>query len=84
MEIERFHAALLGAVGGVGSYGDQWARTGARYRSFFQTLDRRDLQEETRRRLEYQTGLESGFRGSIFLLEATAVLDLMRDAFFRR
>ncbi|HET6232613.1 MAG TPA: cell division protein FtsA, partial [Longimicrobiaceae bacterium] len=84
MEIERFHAALLGAVGGVGSYGEQWARTGARYRSFFQTLDRRDLQEETRRRLEYQTGLESGFRGSIFLLEATAVLDLMRDAFFRR
>lgn len=84
MEIERFHAALLDAVAGVGSYGEQWPRIQGRYREFFQSLDRRDLQEETRRRLEYQSGLESGFRGSIFLLEATAVLDLMRDAFFRR
>lgn len=84
MEIERFHKALVKAAATVGTYGEQWSRLPSRYREFFERLDRRELQNRTEGRLEYLAQVENGFRGSVFLLEVSVVLEQMRDAFFRR
>lgn len=84
MEIERFHRALVRVAGTLDGYGEQWSRLPGRYGDFFGRLDRREMQNRTEGRLEYLAQVESGFRGSVFLLEVSVMLEQMRDALFER
>lgn len=83
LEVERFHDILLTVVESVAAYGDQWGRAERLYRDFFDGFRRSEIQSLVEGRLQFLAQLEKGFRGSLFLLEATVVLEEMRDRLFR-
>jgi len=82
MEIERFHAAYLHVLRSLDNVGQQWQSTTKRTADLFTQLTRRELQQEARSRLEYVARQNEGFSGSLFILEATLVLDRMLDQWF--
>ncbi len=77
MEIERFHDALQLETRSLARHGAHWNDIAARYRSFFGVLDAREIQNAARTRLQYLAQSGNGFRGSLFVLEASTVLDQM-------
>jgi hypothetical protein len=85
MEGERFHASLLRASEGLLPLGGTWAELPARYRAVFSGLGRTGLRNATSQKLEYlvsRGGENGGYRGSVFILEATVVLERMIDQYF--
>jgi hypothetical protein len=82
MEGERFHAALLRASEGLLPLGGTWAELPDRYRTVFSGLGRSGLRDATSKKLEYLVSRSGGYRGSIFILEATVVLERMIDQYF--
>lgn len=82
MEGERFHASLLRASEGLLPMGGTWAELPERYRAVFSGLGRAGLRNATAQKLEYLVNRSGGYRGSIFILEATVVLERMIDQYF--
>lgn len=82
LEGERFHASLLRACEGLLPLGGTWAELPDRYRTVFNGLGRAGLRNATTRKLDYVVNRAGGYRGSIFILEATAVLERMIDQCF--
>jgi hypothetical protein len=82
MEIERFHEALQLETRTLAEHGTHWNEIAARYRGFLTQLDQREIQNTTRTRLQYIANSGNGFRGSLFVLEASTVLDLMMSELF--
>ena len=62
--------------------GGTWAELPDRYRSIFSGLAGVDLRNATSQKLEYRVNQSGGYRGSVFILEATVVLERMLDRFF--
>ena len=77
MEIEKYHDALQLETRSLAQHGAHWNDIAARYRSFFGGLDAREIQNSARTRLQYLAQSGNGFRGSLFVLEASTVLDQM-------
>jgi hypothetical protein len=84
MEGERFHASLLRACEGLLPLGGTWAALPDRYRGVFSALGRVGLRNATMQKLEYLVNQAGGYRGSLFILEATVVLERMVDEYFGR
>jgi len=82
MEILRFHDAFRGEVQGLASAGAQWGVTSRRVSVLFEQMDARRVQQQTRALLEFLASRNRGFNGSLFLVEATTVLDQMLDSWF--
>jgi hypothetical protein len=82
MEGERFHASLLRAAEGLLPLGGTWAELPDRYRTVFSGLGRTGLRNATTQKLEYLVNQAGGYRGSVFILEATVVLERMIDQYF--
>jgi hypothetical protein len=82
MEIERFHEVLQLETRSLAEHGVHWNDVAARYRGFFTQLDRREIQNASRTRLQYLANSSNGFRGSLFVLEAATVLDQMMTELF--
>ena len=77
LEIERFHDALVGAAESLVEQGGAWREAASEFRGLFARLPRRELEDQARGRMEYLAQKEGEFRGSLFILEATAVLERM-------
>ncbi|HEX8394033.1 MAG TPA: hypothetical protein VF665_16950 [Longimicrobium sp.] len=82
MEGERFHASLLRAAESLIPQGGTWAGLPDRYRTVFSGLGRAGLRSATAQKLEYVVNQSGGYRGSVFILEATVVLERMVDHLF--
>src|SRR6185437_8918754 len=82
MEIQNYHQNLMDLLPAVTSYGAHWHQIAGRFRSVFNELTAVELQEATRARLHFLTMREGGFSGSVFALEAAAVLETMMSQFF--
>jgi hypothetical protein len=82
MEIERFHEVLQLETRTLAEHGAHWNDIAARYRAFFAQLDQREIQNASRTRLQYLANSGNGFRGSLFVLEASTVLDQMMTELF--
>lgn len=82
LEIERFHRAFLEALQSLVGIGAHWTATAQRTRALFTALDRRELQQAARARLDYVASDTGGFGGSLFMLETTTVLDRMLQGSF--
>jgi hypothetical protein len=82
MEGERFHALLLRACEGLLPLGGTWAELPDRYRAVFSGLGRVGLRNATTQKLQYRVEQAGGYRGSVFILEATVVLERMIDQYF--
>ena len=81
-EIERYHAALLEVLPSLASHDAHWNSTGEKFRGFFSTLPRPEIEQATRNRLHFVAMREGGFRGSMFALETAAVLERMMESLF--
>jgi len=66
----------------LAEHGAHWNDIAARYRGFFAQLDQREIQNSSRTRLQYLANSGNGFRGSLFVLEASTVLDHMMTELF--
>ena len=66
----------------LAEHGAHWNDISARYRSFFAMLERREIQNSSRTRLQYLANSGNGFRGSLFVLEASTVLDQLMTELF--
>jgi hypothetical protein len=66
----------------LAEHGAHWNDIAARYRAFFAQLDQREIQNSSRTRLQYLANSGNGFRGSLFVLEASTVLDQMMTELF--
>ena len=82
LEIERFHAALQAEVARLAEPGSPWVTTRRQMGGLFERLQRRELQQQTVQLLEYLASRNDGFHGSLFLAEATTVLNRMLDGWF--
>jgi hypothetical protein len=85
MEGERFHASLLRASERLLPLGGTWAELPERYRRVFSAMGREGLRSATSQKLQYLVSLagkDGGYRGSVFILEATVVLERMIDEYF--
>jgi hypothetical protein len=82
MEGERFHASLLRAGERLLPLGGTWAELPDRYRAVFSGLGRTGLRNATLQKLEYLVNQAGSYRGSLFILEATVVLERMTDTYF--
>lgn len=81
-EIAAFHEAFLKALPSLVSYGPQWSGIAASFRDSLGKLQLRDIHDYVSGRLEYIAQSQNGFRGSILMLEATAVLELTSNNLF--
>jgi hypothetical protein len=83
MEIERFHAALVKtAREHLTPLGGPWASVAARLERGFNGLPRASLQQATRTRLEALVRATGGVPGSLFMVEAGAMLDHLMTVLF--
>jgi hypothetical protein len=82
MEGERFHASLLRAAETLIPQGGVWAELPDVYRGVFAGLGGAGLRSATGQKLEYLVNQSGGYRGSIFILEATVMLERMVDQLF--
>ena len=82
MEIERFHQTLLKEIAGFTAHGVHWQTNTAKMRAFLGQVKGTRLQDLTRNRLQYLASLHGGFHGSLFILEASVVLEQMLSQFF--
>lgn len=82
MEIERFHNAFSREIERVAGYGQQWSVNVKAIRALLGELSRPDLQQMTKARLHLLASKDEGFRGSLFVVEASAVASAIRDRFF--
>jgi hypothetical protein len=83
MEIERFHEALVQAAREqLGPLGGPWATLPARMQRAFYKLGPVGIQRATRDRLELLVNTTGGVPGSLFMVEAGAVLDHLMDVLF--
>lgn len=81
MELERFHRALMAAARKFAEHGGHWSDAPARLERFFGGMKRRDLQQALARRLEYLARVHGGYSGSLFVLGASGVLEMMMERF---
>lgn len=82
-EAERFHASLVAAAESLVRLGGPWAGLPDRYRGVFSRFPRGQVREAALHKLEYLANLTGGYRGSIFIVEATVVLERMLEELFR-
>ena len=82
MEIERFHSVFIREAESIVGYGQQWSGNIQRLRQTLVSLNRRELQQLTRSRLELVANAVGGFQGSLFIAEVTAVTSVLQDRFF--
>ena len=82
-QIAKFHDAFLAALPMVIAYGPQWRQNEERLRRALGKLDLNDLHQFVTSRLQFLSQASGGFRGSMFILEAGAVLERMAPLFFQ-
>jgi hypothetical protein len=82
-QIAKFHDAFLAALPMVIPYGPQWRQNEERLRTALRKLDLNDLHQFVTSRLQFLSQASGGFRGSMFILEAGAVLERMAPLFFQ-
>lgn len=82
LEIERFHEVLQAELARLAEPGSPWVDSRRRIGALFERLPRRELQQQTVQLLDYLASRNDGFHGSIFLAEATTVLNRMLDGWF--
>lgn len=82
LEIERFHAAFQSAFRPLVEPGSPWITTGRRVGTLLGAFDRSEIKEHTVRLVDYLATRNGGFHGSVFLAEATTVLERMLDDWF--
>lgn len=82
LEVERFHEVLHAEMARLAEPGSPWVDTRRRMAGLFERLQRRELQQQTVQLLEYLASRNDGFHGSLFLAEATTVLNRMLDGWF--
>jgi hypothetical protein len=83
MEIERFHDTLvLAARQHLAPLGGPWGSVAARLQRGFHGLPRASLQQATRVRLEALVRATGGVPGSLFMVEAGAMLDHLMTVLF--
>jgi len=81
-EMDTFHESLLLAAESLVRLGGSWAELPDRYRGILSGYGPDGLRAATLRKLEYQVSLAGGYRGSLFALGVTAVLERMLDRLF--
>jgi hypothetical protein len=81
-EIAAFHASFLNELPSLASYGPQWGKTAKTFRDLLGKLPARELHAFISARLQYLAQLEGGFRGSLLMLEASAVLEMTSPELF--
>jgi hypothetical protein len=81
-ELETFHESLLAAAESLVGMGGTWAELPDRYRRVLSRYGPDGLREATLKKLEYQVNRAGGYRGSLFILGATAVLERMLNEMF--
>lgn len=81
-ELEGFHESLLAAAESLVSLGGTWAELPDRYRRIVSGYGPAGLRGAIMKKLEYQVNLAGGYRGSLFVLGATVVLERMLDQLF--
>jgi hypothetical protein len=81
-EIAAFHTVFLNGLPSLVSYGPQWAGIGASFRATLGSLELGTLHAYVSGRLQYLAQSQGGFRGSMLMLEATAVLELTANSLF--
>ncbi|MEP6620003.1 MAG: cell division protein FtsA [bacterium] len=81
-EISAFHKAFLADLPSLVSYGAQWGEIASTYRDLLGKLKLRELHAYVSSRLQYLAQLGGGYRGSILMLEATAVLEMTATELF--
>jgi hypothetical protein len=83
MEIERFHDVLVKVAGEqLGSVGGPWTTLPAQLERVFREMGPTMIQETTLRRLTGLVRKTGGVPGSLFMVEAGAVLDHLMDVLF--
>jgi hypothetical protein len=83
MEIDRFHAALaVAARERLSGVGGPWPAFPGYLERALQGMGGEGIQQATRGRLEKLLRETGGLPGSLFMVEAAAVLDHLMDAFF--
>ncbi|HEX2206059.1 MAG TPA: hypothetical protein VHG93_00135 [Longimicrobium sp.] len=83
MEIERFHEVLVQAAREqLAPVGGPWATLPARMQRAFRDLGPTGIQRAARDRLEALVRTTGGVPGSLFMVEAGAVLDHLMDVLF--
>jgi hypothetical protein len=83
MEIEAFHRALVKAAREhLSPLGGPWGSAPDRLESAFRSLGPASLQQATRTRLEALVRATGGVPGSLFVVEAGAMLDHLMDVLF--
>jgi hypothetical protein len=83
MEIDRFHEALIASARErLATQGGPWAAFPGRLRHALDDLGPAGIQQATRVRLEKLLRETRGVPGSLFMVEAAAVLDHLMDALF--
>lgn len=75
-EISRFHEAFVKALPDLARYGSQWGSIGTKLRARLNGLSLAAIHTHVSSRLQYLAQEQDGFRGSLFILEAAAVLEL--------
>jgi Ethanolamine utilization protein EutJ (predicted chaperonin) len=81
-ELETFHESLLAAAESLIAQGGGWVELSDRYSRIFSGYGAAGLREAVLKKLEYQVNLAGGYRGSLFTLGATAVLERMLNQLF--
>jgi hypothetical protein len=81
-ELETFHESLLAAAESLVALGGSWAELPDRYRRSLSGYGADGLRDAVLKKLEYQVNLAGGYRGSLFVLGATAVLERMLNQLF--
>jgi hypothetical protein len=81
-EIATFHDVFLKTLPSLFTYGPQWSGIAATFRDYLERLQLRSLHDTVSGRLQYIAQSQAGYRGSILMLEATAVLELIANDLF--
>jgi hypothetical protein len=82
LEIQRYHDHFVAQLKQLGPQGAQWGENHRLVSALFDRLDATALQQRARTLLSYLASRHHGFHGSLFLVEAGAVLDTMMEDWF--
>jgi len=82
LEIERFHQALLRECKAVASEGGHYTHLAQRLEAAFARFDRLSIEQYTRNKIEYLVQRHGEFRGSIFTLEASVLVERLMEHFY--
>ena len=84
MEIERFHKSLQGELPALQGYGRHWRTNADTLSGFLNQCTAEAIQNMTTAKLSFVAGPDHEYRGSLLLLEMTAVLEKMASENFKR